>query len=145
MFGVWACGRYRTFAHLSSFGTPCINASVLQVCSLFRVDVLLCSARLSHAFRFLQVPCGCQGSRTPVCTSVSTYPSCCTHPQTVFPVCHLTGFPTTSISCCGGRDSNPRPLGYEPSELPTALPRDESRLSGCQASFRFVIPGPLCR
>ena len=74
--------------------------------------------------------------------NLTTYPSCCTHHQIVFPISHSfhQGYLTASTSCCGGRDSNPRPLGYEPSELPSALPRDESRLSGCQASFRFVIP-----
>ena len=40
----------------------------------------------------------------------------------------------------GGWDLNPRPLGYEPSELPTALPRDNIvEPSSPHAMFKVVF------
>lgn len=46
--------------------------------------------------------------------------------------------------CCGGQDSNLRPQGYEPCELPTAPPRDVkepiplSQRFGTHINFNFM-------
>src|SRR3989339_880656 len=41
-----------------------------------------------------------------------------------------------------GRDSNPRPAGYGPAELPTALPRDECLINRLPFSQRGKVKLP---
>lgn len=48
-----------------------------------------------------------------------------------------TGRVRATALACRERDSNPRPLGYEPSELPTALPRCNARV------MVSAVSGPL--